>query len=135
MRLRYPVALALAALIIATLGFTSVGEAAKNAMLPKRSVGKKQLKPSAVTSGKVRNGTLLLRDFHSSTREALKGPPGPKGAKGSRGVRGAKGRRGAKGAKGDVGAKGDKGDKRQRGQETKGTRVTRTTRPRFCSPS
>jgi hypothetical protein len=48
--------------------------------LPRNSVGNKQLRANAVTSGKVRNGSLAAKDFQSS---ALKrGPRGPQGPKG-----------------------------------------------------
>jgi len=48
--------------------------------LPRNSVGNKQLRANAVTSGKVRNGSLTAKDF---TPNALKrGPRGPQGPKG-----------------------------------------------------
>jgi hypothetical protein len=48
--------------------------------LPRNSVGNKQLRANAVTSGKVRNGSLTPKDF---TPNALKrGPRGPQGPKG-----------------------------------------------------
>jgi hypothetical protein len=59
--------------LIVALGGTSYAAL----KLPRNSVGNKQLKPSAVTSGKVRNGTLSAKDFKPS---ALKrGPRGPQG--------------------------------------------------------
>ena len=46
--------------------------------LPRNSVGNKQLRPNAVTSGKVRNGTLTAKDFKSSAlRRGPRGPQGP----------------------------------------------------------
>ena len=57
MRNRWPVVLSITALLVALLGSTPVGEAALNA-LPRNSVGPLQLKNDAVTSIKVRNGSL-----------------------------------------------------------------------------
>jgi hypothetical protein len=48
--------------------------------LPRNSVGARQLKANAVTSAKVRNGSLTAKDFQSST--LLRGPRGPQGPKG-----------------------------------------------------
>src|ERR671917_2117113 len=62
--------------LIVALGGTSYAAL----KLPRNSVGNKQLRPSAVTSGKVRNGSLTAKDFRAS---ALKrGPRGPQGPKG-----------------------------------------------------
>jgi len=62
--------------LIVALGGTSYAAL----KLPRNSVGTKQLRPSAVTSGKVRNGSLMAKDFRAS---ALKrGPRGPQGPKG-----------------------------------------------------
>jgi hypothetical protein len=52
-------------------------------VLPKNSVGTKQLKRSAVTSIKVKNGTLLVKDFKKGQLPA--GAPGAPGAKGDKG--------------------------------------------------
>lgn len=62
--------------LIVALGGT--GYAAIN--LPRDSVGNKQLRANAVTSGKVRNGALTAKDFRAS---AL--PRGPRGAQGPKG--------------------------------------------------
>jgi hypothetical protein len=62
--------------LIVALGGTSYAAL----KLPRNSVGNKQLRPNAVTSGKVRNGSLTAKDFRGS---ALKrGPRGPQGPKG-----------------------------------------------------
>lgn len=62
--------------LIVALGGTSY--AALN--LPRNSVGTKQLRPNAVTSGKVRNGSLTSKDFRrSSLPRGPRGPAGPKG--------------------------------------------------------
>jgi hypothetical protein len=48
--------------------------------LPRNSVGNKQLRSNAVTSGKVRNGSLAAKDFQSSAlKRGPRGPHGPKG--------------------------------------------------------
>lgn len=98
---------ALAALVIA-MGGTSYAVTA----LPKNSVGSAQIKPkavkgsdlaaNAVTSGKVRDGTLRSTDF---ARGQL--PPGPKGDTGAPGPRGPAGPDGAQGPQGPAGPPGD----------------------------
>lgn len=71
-----PTVIASVALLLA-LGGTSI--AAVNA-LPRNSVGTAQLKANAVTSAKVKNGTLLKADFRSGSLPA--GPAGPQGPAG-----------------------------------------------------
>lgn len=61
--------------------------------LPKNSVGTKQLKKNAVTSAKVKNGSLLRRDFRAGQIPA--GPQGPQGIQGPQGPQGARGPAGA----------------------------------------
>ncbi|MCU0258122.1 MAG: hypothetical protein MUF56_03775 [Solirubrobacteraceae bacterium] len=60
--------------------------------LPRNSVGTAQLKPSAVTSAKVKNGSLLAADFRRGQLRA--GPQGAAGPAGPAGERGAAGERG-----------------------------------------
>jgi len=85
-----------AALVIATLGSTPLGEAARNAasqVIPRNSVGTPQLKRNAVTASKlapnsvrsahVLDGSLLAADF-----KAGQIPQGPRGDKGDKGERG-----------------------------------------------
>jgi hypothetical protein len=67
--------------------------------LPKGSVGTRQLKKNAVTSPKVKPGTLLLSDFRASQRRKLRGAQGGQGA---RGLQGPKGDAGADGATGSA---------------------------------
>ncbi len=50
--------------------------------LGKNSVGARQLKKGAVTSVKVKNGTLQLGDFKAAERAKLVGPAGSPGTKG-----------------------------------------------------
>jgi hypothetical protein len=67
--------------------------------LPWNSVGKEQLKWSAVDSSKVENRSLKAVDFAQGEL-----PVGRRGARGEKGARGATGAPGATGAKGDPGA-------------------------------
>ena len=85
MRNRWPAVLSVTALVVAVLGATPVGEAALNA-LPRASVGPLQLKANAVTSVKVKNGSLLRADFRAGQIPA--GPAGPAGAQGAPGTSG-----------------------------------------------
>ena len=98
---RLPLVLSVAALAVAVLGSTPAGEAAREAVFPRNSVGTAQLKAAAVTSAKVRNGTIARVDLASSA--LVSGPQGPKGDKGDKGEKGEKGDRGDKGTKGDPG--------------------------------
>ncbi len=85
---RWPLVLSIAALVVAVLGSTPVGEAALNA-LPRNSVGPLQLKSNAVTSVKVKNGSLLRADFRTGQIPA--GPAGPAGSAGPAGPPGISG--------------------------------------------
>src|ERR671938_1826973 len=90
------------ALAVATLALlfalTGTGIAAV-AALPRNSVGTAQLRNNAVTSSKVRNRSLLARDFR---RGQL--PRGPAGPPGTAGATGAAGRIGPTGPAGTTGA-------------------------------
>ena len=90
--------LAATALLVAVLGATPVGQAAGRLVLPQNSVGAVQLKKSAVTGLKVKNGSLLAADFKAGQL--------PRGAQGPKGDTGAQGPKGDKGDKGDTGAPG-----------------------------
>jgi hypothetical protein len=83
---------ALAALFVA-LGGTSYAAL----KLPKGSVGTSQLKKNAVTSPKVKPGSLLLSDFKSAERSRLRGPQGAQGPQGPQGPQGVQGNTGAPG--------------------------------------
>jgi hypothetical protein len=74
---RLSLALAAAALVIVVLGTTSLGEAAQELVLPSRSVGTSHLQDGAVTGTKVKDRTLLARDFKEG--QLPQGPPGPPG--------------------------------------------------------
>lgn len=68
-------------------------------ILPKGSVGTKQLKNGAVTAKKVKPGSLTASDFApKQLPEGPRGPAGPAGAKGAAGEKGAEGPRGAPGS-------------------------------------
>ena len=86
--------------------------------LPKNSVGSKQIKngrvknsdlaTNAVTTAKVRNGSLLATDFKAG-QLAASGPAGPQGAQGPAGPQGAQGPAGPQGAHGPTGPQGAQG--------------------------
>lgn len=86
MRFRPSPALVVASIALAvSLGGT--GYAAFK--LPVNSVGTAQLKKNAVTSLKVKNGSLLKVDFKQDQLPAgAQGPPGQQGAKGDKGDKG-----------------------------------------------
>jgi hypothetical protein len=89
--------------LVVALGGTSYAAVA----LPKNSVGTKQLKADAVTSGKVKDRTLLSEDFKAGQLPA--GPRGPVGAPGASGPKGDAGAPGATGGQGVPGAPGVSG--------------------------
>ena len=77
--------IAITALAVAVLFATPLGQAASGLVLPKNSVGAPQLKQSAVTGLKVKNGSLTAADFKpGQLPQALPGPrarratPGPR---------------------------------------------------------
>jgi hypothetical protein len=75
--------------------------------LPVGSVGNKQLKKNAVTSPKVKDGSLLARDFAAGELPGgLAGPAGPAGPGGAQGERGAAGSNGGDGKDGTNGNNG-----------------------------
>ena len=88
MKERLPIAISVAALVVAVLGSTGLGEAAQN----------------GVTAGasKAKRATGLGAEKSSARR-------GPRGPRGYRGYRGYRGLRGFQGPPGDKGDKGDKG--------------------------
>jgi hypothetical protein len=93
MKPRLPVILSAAALVVATLGSTPLGEAARDQLVPRASVGTAQLRANAVVSSKVRNGSLLAVDFRRGQLPAgPAGPQGPVGPAGQAGPPGVSGR-------------------------------------------
>ncbi len=81
MRERLPLVLSATALVVAVLGTTPLGSAAVDAVLPRDSVGEAQLKDGAVTAAKVRDHSLLPRDFKPGALP--RGPVGPVGPPGT----------------------------------------------------
>lgn len=69
--------------------------------LPRNSVGSTQLRTNAVTSSKVKDGSLAARDFATGQL--------PAGPQGQQGVQGPAGAAGTKGEKGDPGTNGQQG--------------------------
>jgi hypothetical protein len=98
---RLPLVLSIVALVIAVLGSTPVGHAAKGLILPPNSVGAAQLKPNAVTGLKVKDGSLVAADFRKGQLPAgpagATGPAGPQGPAGPAGPQGAQGQQGPQG--------------------------------------
>ena len=97
--------LAVLALVVAVGGTTYAA-----AKIPKRSVGKVQLKRSAVTSSKVKDGSLTREDLkpgkYPGGRAARRGATGAEGVQGPKGRPGAPGRSGATGSTGATGITG-----------------------------
>jgi Collagen triple helix repeat (20 copies) len=75
--------------------------------IPRNSVGTAQLKANAVTSPKVRAGSLLRSDFRAG--QLPRGPAGPAGARGAAGERGLTGLTGPMGPAGPAGPRGPAG--------------------------
>jgi hypothetical protein len=90
------------AMLVALLAlFAALGGSSYAALqLPRGSVGTQQLKNGAVTSPKVKNNSLLVRDFRASQRSRLRGPRGVRGPQGERGPEGERGLRGEVGPPG-----------------------------------
>ena len=97
------------AMVVACIAlFIALGGGAWAAVnLPRNSVGTKQLKKNAVTSAKVKDHSLLVKDFKSGQLPG--GAAGPQGPAGPKGDKGSQGSTGAKGATGPVGPTGPKG--------------------------
>jgi Collagen triple helix repeat (20 copies) len=88
---RLPIAISVAALVVALLGVTGLGEAAQDGV----TAGVSKAKSAAGLS--------------ASKVSARRGPRGPRGRRGPRGYRGPRGFQGPPGDKGDKGDKGDRG--------------------------
>jgi hypothetical protein len=81
--------------------FMAMSGTAYAATLPRNSVGTAQLKANAVTSAKVKNGSLRLADFaRGQLPPSLAGPKGDPGAAGPAGAPGAQGAPGPAGPPG-----------------------------------
>jgi hypothetical protein len=87
------------------LGVSLGGTSYAAVQLSKGNVKSRHIAANAVTSGKVRDGSLRSRDFAANQL-----PAGPQGVQGLRGPQGAPGVAGPKGDPGPRGLKGDKGE-------------------------
>jgi hypothetical protein len=92
MKNRLPLILSIAAVAIAVLGATPVGNAAQHLIFPAHSVGTRELKDDAVVGAKVKDGSLLAKDFKHGQL-----PAGPQGAQGPQGPQGPQGKQGPSG--------------------------------------
>jgi hypothetical protein len=95
--------------VIATIAlFVALGGGAyAAATLPPSSVGAAQIQRDAVSSSKVKNGSLLSKDFKAG--QLPTGAPGRQGPSGTAGPPGTQGIQGAQGPKGDPGKVGSPG--------------------------
>jgi hypothetical protein len=85
---------------IAVFGVLAGGGAWAASRLAKDSVGTRQLRDDAVTSKKVRDGTLLQADFAGGLPAGERGPAGPAGPAGPQGPAGPGGATGPQGVAG-----------------------------------
>src|SRR4029079_8174509 len=109
MQARVPLALSVCALVVAVLGWTPLGEAAREAVFPPHSVGTLELRDNAGVTDKIRKVSLTGLDVQKRTLTGAHVKPGALVASNFRA-----GQLPA-GPKGD---KGDKGDKGQQGHKT-----------------
>jgi hypothetical protein len=100
-----PAMLVAFAALVVSLGGTSYAALS----LPAGSVGPKELRKNAVTAPKVKDGSLLVKDFRSSERRLLQGPRGPQASVGPQGPAGPAGPGGPPGPAGPQGAQGAQG--------------------------
>jgi hypothetical protein len=93
MKERLPIVMSTVALVVAVLGWTPFGEAARNLVIPKGSVGAPQLKRNAVTNPKLKNGAVTSKKVLNASLLAEDFKPGqlPAGQKGDKGDPGAPG--------------------------------------------
>jgi hypothetical protein len=69
----------------------------------------KDIAPGAVTSAKIKNGGIALKDLSTSTKSSLQGGKGASGSPGNAGASGSPGNTGASGSPGNTGASGSPG--------------------------
>jgi Collagen triple helix repeat (20 copies) len=138
--------------LLATLAlFVALGGSSYAAVkLAPGSIGNKELRNGAVTSDKVKKGSLQARDFKAGQLpRGATGPQGPAGPQGPQGATGGQGLAGAQGAKGDAGPAGPQGSGGPQGpagsarayglvapdgslSRSKNASVTRTDTGRYC---
>jgi hypothetical protein len=94
---RYANVTATMALVVALGGSAYAANTIRSSDIKNGQVKQVDLANNAVTSGKVRNSTLLSKDFKSGQI-----PPGPRGATGATGANGPKGDKGDAGAPGSA---------------------------------
>ena len=103
------------------------GSAYAATQLDANSVGTMQLKPDAVVSSRVKDHSLLARDFKEGQLPSLtQGATGPRGAAGAQGAVGPAGPVGKQGAEGPAGRPGTPGEVGPRGPAGSGILVSRT---------
>jgi hypothetical protein len=95
-----------AALVVGAVGGPPAVQAASTVIDGKR------LKNDSVTSGKIRNGTIQMRDLSRTAQTGITGADGERGPAGPQGPAGVSivGPTGPKGEKGDTGPQGPRGD-------------------------
>jgi hypothetical protein len=107
--------------IVASLAlFVALGGVSYAAItIPKNSVGSTQLKANAVTSVKVKDGTLEQADFAPGALPAsgANGANGANGEQGESGERGETGDEGERGEQGETGATGQRGEQGEQGDD------------------
>jgi hypothetical protein len=111
--------------LFVALGGTSYAAAS----LPRNSVGPTQLKSNAVTSSKVKNGSLSTTDLSPKAIASLRGATGSAGAAGAPGATGPQGAAGPQGPVGPQGAIGPQGPKGDQGVTVAGWSATLTPGP------
>jgi collagen triple helix repeat protein len=72
-------------------------------------INTKDIAPGAVTSEKIKNGAIALKDLSASTKSSLQGGKSETGSTGNVGASGSPGNVGASGSPGNVGASGSSG--------------------------
>lgn len=80
-----------------------------SAIAASKLVKTKNIASGAVTSAKIKDGTIALQDLSASTQQSLRGTKGDNGSSGAKGDNGLSGSNGANGANGPNGANGANG--------------------------
>ena len=101
--------------------------------IPNQSVGTAQLKPDAVTGGKVKNGSLRANDFNANSLPS--GEPGPAGPSGAPGAQGQQGEQGIPGQPGKDGTNSVVEIRRMKGDVDGVTQIHDPSYPQPDSPN